>query len=112
MAVIRVLGRPWVDAIFRALIVVALVVGVWAALGQRQLTRCQAAYAEASNRSTAARAHAAEEDREALDELVSAVVRDPHAGLDALREYERVRAAADARRAANPVPPPPSNRCG
>lgn len=111
-AVKQWLERPGIELSLKLLVIVSLGLGGWATFGQWQLTRCQAAYNEASNRSTAGRAQAAAEDREAVDDLVSSVIRDPANGLEALRGYESTRAAADQRRAENPVPPAPSTRCG
>lgn len=116
MAVVHRL-KHWLDSrsadrTVKVLVIVSLLLASWATISQWQLVRCQAAYAQASNKSQAARAIAATEDREALDHLVSSVVKDPRAGLGALRTYELVRAQADERRRSNPVPPPPSTTCG
>ncbi len=112
MALIRWAGRPWVDFAFKVIAIAALVAGAWNYVDNARLTQCQARYAESANESTAARSDAAAEDRRALDDLVAAFATDPGSGRAALMRYQRVRAAADARRAANPVPPPPSTRCG
>lgn len=79
--------------------------------------RCQVAVNDNLIRSQQARALAAEQDRQAMDDLVANVLaasetRDPGASLAALRDYLNARADADAQRAANPIPVPPSQTCG
>ncbi len=92
--------------------VLALGLCVWLGLKQFDLTRCQAAYAEASNASQRARAEAAEVDRRAQDQLFDAIADDPRAAIVALRTYNAQREEADAKRAKNPIPPAPSTNCG
>ncbi len=92
--------------------VLALGMCVWLGLKQFDLTRCQAAYAEASNTSQRARAEAAEKDRQAQDLLFDAIADNPRAAIDALRAYNSAREAADRQRAQNPIPPAPSTNCG
>lgn len=82
------------------------------AVKQYSLTKCQAAYAEASNASQRARAQAAEKDRQAQDQLFQAIADRPREAIVALRSYNDLRAVADAQRAKNPVPPAPSTNCG
>jgi hypothetical protein len=82
------------------------------AVKQYHLTRCQAAYAEASNASQRARAEAAETDRRAQDTLFQAIADQPREAIVALRKYNESRAIADEQRAKNPVPPAPSTNCG
>lgn len=90
----------------------------WYAGAQRaEYAHCQAAVNDALIHSQQARAAAAEQDRQAMDDLVAGVLtasetRDPRASLAALRAYVTARAAADAQRAANPIPVPPSQTCG
>ncbi len=79
---------------------------------QYSLTGCQAKYAEASNTSQRARAEAAELDRQAQDRLFREIAEDPQRTLEKLRDYNASRAVANAQRAKNPVPPPPSTNCG
>lgn len=117
---VRTAGRAavdWLDSrqaarIVWVVAVLALGLCVWLGLEQNELTRCQAAYAEASNASQRARAEAAELDRRAQDQLFDAIADNPRAAIDSLRSYNATRAEADRRRAANPVPPAPSTNCG
>lgn len=92
--------------------VVALLLSLWLGWAQRQQVACQARYNEHSNVSQQARAQAAEKDRQAQDELFRKVAGNTRSTVQYLREYLRQRAVADAQRAANPVPPPPSETCG
>jgi hypothetical protein len=104
------------DPLSRAikLAVIVLLLGVvWLTSEQRQLAQCQINYAEKSARATEQRAQAAEEDRKTLDRMVDAVAnattRD--APKAALVSYLNSRAAADQKRADNPLPAPPSQFC-
>jgi hypothetical protein len=92
--------------------VVALLLSVWFGVQQYQLTKCQARYAEKSNTSQRARAEAAETDRRAQDALFRAIADDPTSAIASLRAYNQSRGIADAQRARNPVPAPPSTNCG
>lgn len=82
------------------------------AVKQYHLTRCQAAYAEASNTSQRARAEAAELDRQAQDRLFQSIADKPRSAIESLRIYNEQRAQANAQRAKNPIPAPPSTNCG
>jgi len=117
--VTKAAGRvvDWLDSrqaarIIQVVAVVALVLSVWFGIQQYQLTKCQASYAEASNASQRARADAAEVDRKAQDALFKAVADNPRTAVPAIREYNDARAEADKQRAANPIPPAPSTKCG
>ncbi|MEU1810938.1 hypothetical protein [Micromonospora aurantiaca (nom. illeg.)] len=90
----------------------ALVLSVYVGVQQVRLTQCLAAYNEASNKASAARTLAAEQDRAAQDELFRQIAEQPRNGIDALREYNDQRAQADEQRRRNPLPAPPSQRCG
>jgi hypothetical protein len=92
--------------------VLALFLSVWFGVQQYQLTACQAKYAEVSNASQRARARAAEVDRQAQDALFVQVAEQPRNAISAIRAYNASRAEADRQRAANPIPPPPSTKCG
>lgn len=73
---------------------------------------CQADYAAASNANQRARADAADVDRKAQDAMFDAIADNPRNAITAIRAYRDQRRAADAQRAQNPIPPPPSTRCG
>ena len=100
------------DITGKIMAVVALLLSVFVAVQQWDMTACQARYNEASNASTRARAEAAEADRQALDQLLQVVADNPDAALSAVREYNMSRRAADEQRRANPVPPSPQETCG
>lgn len=108
----RWLDSPTADLVWKAMAGVALLLSLAIGGVQLKLTACQAAYAEASNISQRARAEAAEADRLALDRMLQVVADNPRGSLDAIREYNATRAAADAQRERNPIPPPPSSTCG
>lgn len=104
------------DPLTRGLkLIVILIMGgmLWLTAQQRELAQCQINYAEKSARATEQRAQAAEEDRKTLDRMVDAVAnattRD--APKAALVGYLNSRAAADQKRANNPLPAPPSQFC-
>jgi len=82
------------------------------AVKQYDLTRCQAAYADASNASQRARAAAAELDRRAQDAMFDAIAENPRTAFATLRAYNESRRVADEQRARNPIPPAPSTNCG
>jgi hypothetical protein len=90
----------------------ALVMSLFIAAKQYEMTGCQARYNEASNISQRARSEAATVDRVALDKLLVQVAEQPHSAIVAIRQYNQSRADADRQRAANPVPPSPSETCG
>ncbi len=89
----------------------ALCVSFWLVVSQDRQAQCLADFAEASASSSKARALAAEQDRQAQDEVFRAVARDPRSAITAINEYVARRDATDALRAANPVPEPPSVAC-
>lgn len=108
----RWLDGPAANRLWKIMAAVALLLSVAVGLRQYRMTACQARYNEASNVSQQARAEAAEADRVALDRLLRVVARTPQEALDAIRGYNSARDDADRQRAANPVPPPPSETCG
>ncbi|WP_433793929.1 hypothetical protein [Actinoplanes sp. CA-252034] len=91
---------------------VALILSVFVAVQQYDMTACQARYNEASNASTRARAEAAEADRRAIDELLQVVADQPDSALGEVRRYNTARAVADEQRRRNPVPASPAETCG
>lgn len=100
------------DRIVKAMAVIALVVSMGLLVKHYQLTNCLARYNEQSNASQRARADAADTDRAAQDKLFLQIADDPRHAFDKVRAYNISRAAADAQRASNPIPPPPSETCG
>jgi hypothetical protein len=107
----------WLDSraatrVVQVMAMVALLVSFLIGYRQYELASCVARYNEASNVSQRARAQAAETDRRAQDELFRAIADDPRQAIAKLRIYNASRAQADAQRASNPVPPPPSTSCG
>ncbi|MEU7609562.1 hypothetical protein [Micromonospora sp. NPDC049204] len=109
--VVRALDSPAVNMIVKVIAVLALALSVFVGVQQVQLTSCLAEYNEANNRSQAARYAAAEQDRQAQDELFRSIAEDPRSGIEALRQYNLSRDQADEQRRANPLPAPPSQRC-
>ncbi len=108
----RGLSSPAAELAVKLIAVLALMLSVFVGVQQVRFTRCLAEYNEANNRSQAARYAAAEQDRRAQDVLFRSIGEQPRAGIDALRTYNESREQADAARLANPLPAPPSQRCG
>jgi hypothetical protein len=100
------------DVIWKTMAFLALVASVLIGARQYEMTTCQAHYNEASNISQRARAEAAAVDRLALDRLLGAIADRPQDAIPAIRAYNVSRGEADAQRARNPVPAPPSETCG
>ncbi|MET8278294.1 hypothetical protein [Micromonospora sp. NPDC005174] len=110
--VVRALNSSAADTAVKVIAVVALTLSVYIGVQQRQFTQCLAEYNDANNRSQAARYAAAEQDRRAQDILFRSIAEQPRSGIDALRQYNESREQANATRQANPLPAPPSQRCG
>lgn len=110
--VVRWLSSRMADVLWKIMALVALVVSLAIGVRQFQMTACQARFNEASNASTRARAEAAEVDRRAVDDLMRSVAAHPREALEAIGRYNSARALGNEQRAANPVPPPPSDTCG
>lgn len=110
--VVRALNSTAADMAVKVIAVVALVLSVYIGVQQVQLTQCLAEYNEASNRATAARTEAAAQDRAAQDELFRNIAEQPRTGIEALRRYNEQRDQANETRRRNPLPAPPSQRCG
>lgn len=111
-AVVAALDSRRAFRLVQLMAAVALGLSLWIGVQQYRMTRCQAAYNEASATSTRARSAAAESDRQALDDLMRTVAEQPRGAIQAVREYNAVRRMTDGQRAANPLPPPPSETCG
>lgn len=118
-------GWSWLDsrAMTRTIQLVAicsLLLALFVGLRQYALADCIRAYNEDQARSSGQRLLAAEQDRRALDEMISQVAGarsapPAEAGKrvsDAFDKYLEQRKAADEQRAKNPPPPPPSVTCG
>lgn len=116
MAMIRVrsyLGGRVADYAMRVAVVLSLGLGLWVTTSQQQTVRCHARYAEATARAVDARTEAAEEDRGAVDRMVSSVVtaKSREDTRAALLGYLDARKRADETRRRNPLPPAPSELC-
>lgn len=136
-----VLSSPTARLASVAVALIALILAGYVGVKQWETNRCLAVYADASARSTQARSDAAaqdrkadnadrvadEQDRQAFKVLVNAIaVQDQAASKTAflalVNTYKttdaeraataKTRAATERQRAANPVPPPPSLKCG
>ncbi len=116
--------KRWFDsaAVTRATKIVAiasLVAALTVGLKQAQLTSCLAHWNDVNISIQQSRSAAAESDRKALDDMVSAIAnsRDlppsqvKSAVDQALLTYLKRRAYADGERAGNPLPDPPSATC-
>jgi hypothetical protein len=77
---------------------------------QARITACQTQYNETVVRVVAARADAASQDRDTLDNLLKTVATatQPTQVEAALQKYIKDRASADAERARSPLPEPPN----
>ena len=109
--------KDWFDSsaaerIGKVMAAVALLLSLVVGGLQYRLTRCQAAYAEASNTSQRARAEAAELDRQAQDRMFDAIADRPRDSIAEIRAYRDTRRAANEQRERNPIPPAPSTNCG
>lgn len=107
----------WLTWVILAASFVSLGMSWYTGAQRAEYQHCQAAVNDNLIRTQQARAAAAEQDRQAMDDLVANILaasetRDPKGSLAALRAYLTARADADAQRAANPIPVPPSVTCG
>lgn len=109
--VVRALDSRTATRVVQIIAVLALALSAWVGVQQWQFTQCVADYNNASNSATAARTIAADQDRQAQDEMFRAIAADPRTGLDQIRQYNDLRARADEARRQNPQPAPPSQRC-
>jgi hypothetical protein len=114
------LDNPAMDRVFKVIALVSLLAALFVGVRQYELTACLAAYNEATNANTQLRAQAAQEERENLDAMISAIAEAPTlpaaarpaAFQNALSEYLRSRAYIDGKREVMPIPAPPSQTCG
>jgi hypothetical protein len=108
--VIRKSAVEW--AVLAASVIALLLAGL---SGYRSATyaRCQAGVNEQLVKATNARAAAAEQDRDAMDQLVTDVSNAKTAddSRNALARYRQTRAKADQDRRDHPLPSPPSEHC-
>ncbi len=93
--------------------VVALGMSALVGYQSRGQAECQARINEQLVVAQSARAKAADQDRDAVDRLISDVseAKSPADSRAALQRYRDTRASADAERTRNPLPAPPSQRC-
>lgn len=80
---------------------------------QYELASCLATYNNAQARANGPRIQAAEDDRQAMDELVNRIVtaKSRADSAAAFQDYVAKRRIANETRAKNPPPPPPSEVC-
>jgi hypothetical protein len=107
----------WLDSraavrVVQVMAALALALSVGLAVKQYELTGCVAAYNEQSNESSRARAQANDEQWQALNTLLQVVAKDPKHSVEAVSAYNAAQVAAAAKKADNPIPPPPSQTCG
>jgi hypothetical protein len=114
-----VLDHPFLSRVVQIIAVVSLLLALYVGVHHYQLAGCLAEYNNAQARSSGERLAAAEQDRQALDDMMSAFAaarsaapgdaqRQVSAALD---KYLEVRRTSDEQRRQNPPPPPPSQRC-
>lgn len=114
------LDSPTMDRVFKVIALISLLAALFVGVRQYELTACLATYNEASNANTQLRAAAAAEEREALDQWISAV--DEAVSLPstqsrvalgaAFDEFREARARIEGKREVMPIPAPPSQTCG
>jgi hypothetical protein len=113
------LDAPMVTRTIQVVAVLSLFLALFVGFRQYQLADCLAQYNNDQASSSGQRLIAAEQDRQALDEMIGAFAaarsappedaqRQVNAALD---KYLEVRATSDEQRRKNPPPPPPSQRC-
>lgn len=118
-------ARFWLESprtyrIFQMIAIASLALGLVVGVKQYDLTQCLANYNEATAQATQLRASASAADRQALDDMIDAIVKaralapaDAQKAVgEALAAYQTTRAYADGQRAAKPLPAPPSQTCG
>lgn len=107
--------KPKRDKIGIILLVMGIVAGAIMSYGlwrQQQQIDCQTEINARFNETLKQRAHASEGDKDALRDLVKAIVEDPPGAQRALEEFlERMQKTAK-KRAENPYPPLPEESCG
>ncbi len=100
--------------------ILSLFLAIGVGVRQYSLADCLARYSDDNARSSTQRIAAAEQDRQALDEMIGgiAAARSAASPQEAQRmvsgafdKYLVARAEADRQRAENPPPAPPSERC-
>lgn len=113
------MDAPLVARTIQIIAVISLLLALYVGFRQYRLADCLAEYNDDSAQSSGQRLIAAEQDRQALDEMIDAIAgarsvspeqaqRQVNAALD---KYIAVRATSDEQRRKNPPPPPPSQRC-
>lgn len=113
------LDAPFVTRIIQIVAVLSLFLALFVGFRQHQLADCLAKYNDDQAASSGQRLIAAEQDRQALDEMVGAFAAARSASPEdaqrqvngALDKYLAVRKQSDEQRRRNPPPPPPSQRC-
>lgn len=114
------LDAPMVTRMIQIVAIVSLGLALFVGLRQYQLADCLAQYNDDNAKSSGQRLEAAEQDRKALDDMMSevAAARSAASPAEAQRQvreafdnYLKQRAEANEQRRRNPPPPPPSERC-
>lgn len=110
---VRVMDSRAMTRVVQVIAFMSLLLSLGIATRQYQLASCLAKYNNAAAAASGPRLAAAEEDRQAIDEMVKAVVHAKARGDAgaALHTYLATRESADRKRAKNPPPPPPSEVC-
>lgn len=110
---VRVLDSRVTTRAVQVIAVLSLFLSLVVGGRQYALADCLANYNDQQARASGQRLEAAEEDRQALDTMVSAVVNAKERGdaARALVTYLETRRQSDLKRAQNPPPAPPSEAC-
>ncbi len=114
------LDAPAITRTIQIIAVLSLMLALYVGFRQYALADCLASYNDDQARSSGQRLIAAEQDRQALDDMIAAIAgarsatpAEAQAQVNgALDRYLAVRATSDEQRRKNPPPPPPSQRCG
>ncbi len=99
------------DMLIRLMATASLVAVIFLGYQQHRSQECFQRYADAQAVTTAARANAAEQDRQAQSRLYMDIATRPEHSIAALNAYLRSQRETDSQRAKNPIPPPPSAVC-
>lgn len=99
------------DIAIRLMATACLIAIICLSAEQREAQKCFKEYVDTQARTTAARAAAAQADREAQNKLYSDIVNEPRQSIAALNAFLQSQRETDRQRAANPPPPPLSAAC-
>lgn len=107
------MSRPWLDQMSRGVAALSFATAVLVYYQQQGFMHCVADYNDAAAQVNQVRAAVVAENFAAVDQMVTDVTESTSGAATraALERYKQTRRAADEKRAANPAPAPPSERC-